>query len=175
MAMAFSSLSALLLLLFPLVLFASFGAADEEKMTHLHFYLHEINSGANATGMTVAVPPGKEFYYETFGAISVIDDILREGPERDSKLIGRAQGLLAQASLEKPALLSAVNFVFTAGKYNGSTFSILGRAVLTELFERAIVGGAGMFRMARGYTLGKVISAEEGYLIMELDAYVVHH
>ncbi|RWW17265.1 hypothetical protein GW17_00018815 [Ensete ventricosum] len=122
--------------------------------------------------MTVAVPPGKEFYYETFGAISVIDDILREGPERDSKLIGRAQGLLAQASLEKPALLSAVNFVFTAGKYNGSTISILGRAVLTELIERAIVGGAGMFRMAQGYTLAKVISSEEGYLIMELDAYM---
>ncbi|URE32736.1 disease resistance response protein 206 [Musa troglodytarum] len=86
-------------------------------MTHLHFYFHEMYSGPNATGLVVAVPP----------ALIVIDDMLREGPERSSKLIGRAQGLSAQASLDGTALLTAINFVFTEGEYNGSTVVILGK------------------------------------------------
>ncbi|THU46944.1 hypothetical protein C4D60_Mb09t10290 [Musa balbisiana] len=209
--------------------------APEEKMTHLHFYFHEIYAGANVTTMVVAVPPGTNSSFTTFGALVVIDDMLREGPEPSSKLIGRAQGLVAQASQEGSALLTAFNFVFTEGEFNGSTLAILGRAKLSEppversivggskligraqglvaqasqegsalltafnfVFtegefngstlailgraklseppvERSIVGGSGKFRMARGYTEARVISSQDGYFLMEFDAYVTHY
>ncbi|RRT64920.1 hypothetical protein B296_00015065 [Ensete ventricosum] len=142
--------------------------APKEKMTHLHFYFHEIYAGANVTTMVVAVPPGTNSSFTTFGALIVIDDMLREGPEPSSKLIGRAQGLVAQASQEGSALLTAFNFVFTEGEFNGSTLAILGRAKLSEPpIERSIVGGSGKFRMARGYTEARVISSQDGYFLMD--------
>ncbi|URE32739.1 disease resistance response protein 206 [Musa troglodytarum] len=184
--MAYSSsfmLPLLLLLLLSLSLYATIATpsdhehfARKEKMTHLHFYFHEMYSGPNATGLVVAVPPGKNSSIDTFGALIVIDDMLREGPERSSKLIGRAQGLSAQASLDGTALLTAINFVFTEGEYNGSTVVILGKTVSSALtIEHTIVGGSGRFRMARGYTVSKVISWGGGCFLMEFDAYIIHH
>ncbi|CAL9777054.1 unnamed protein product [Musa acuminata subsp. burmannicoides] len=137
--MASSPFSPLLLL--PLVILATVAigsSSDEpkEKMTHLHFYFYDYYGGPNATTITVVSPPGNS----SFGSIGVGDNILREGPESSSKLIGRAQELAVQAGQESTAYLSALNFVFTAGEYNGSGFSILGRAVLTETMERASSG-----------------------------------
>ncbi|THU69907.1 hypothetical protein C4D60_Mb08t19370 [Musa balbisiana] len=176
-SMASSAFSPLLLL--PLVILATVAigsGSDEpkEKITHLHFYFYDYYGGPNSTTITVVSPPGNS----SFGSIAVGDNILREGPESSSKLIGRAQELAVQAGQESTAYLSALNFVFTAGEYNGSGFSILGRAVLTETMERGIVGGTGMFRMARGYTLSKLIRSTgttELELVMEYDAYIYHY
>ncbi|URE32743.1 disease resistance response protein 206 [Musa troglodytarum] len=204
-------------------------------MTHLHFFFHGRFAGPNATAVLVAVPPGTNATFNTFGAVIVLDDPLRDGPEASSKLIGkaqgltaqasqegtyllmvvnfvfkagkyngsslailgrfvpdvsgtersivggskligRAQGLSAQASLDGTALLTAINFVFTEGEYNGSTVVILGKTVSSALtIEHTIVGGSGRFRMARGYTVSKVISWGGGCFLMEFDAYIIHH
>ncbi|RRT65506.1 hypothetical protein B296_00041035 [Ensete ventricosum] len=173
----------LLLLLLPFSLSAAVATAESheytappEKMTHLHFYFHEKYTSPKATAVLVAVPPGTNATFDTFGALIVIDDILRDGPEESSKLIGRAQGLAAQASLEGTQMLTAVNFVFTEGEYNGSTVAILGRIVPTvSPTERSIVGGSGKFRMARGYTVGNTYSFSDGYFVLELDAYIIHY
>nr|XP_009413353.1 PREDICTED: dirigent protein 1-like [Musa acuminata subsp. malaccensis] len=152
-------------------------AAPKEKMTHLHFYFHEIYGGPNTTTITVVNPPGNNSF-NNFGSIGVGDNMLREGPNPSSKLIGRAQELAVQASLESPAYLSAFNFVFTAGEYNGSSISIFGRAVLTETMERGIIGGTGKFRMARGYTISRLIrrtGTTEIVLVVEYDAYIFHY
>ncbi|THU73468.1 hypothetical protein C4D60_Mb04t23160 [Musa balbisiana] len=167
-----------LLLLLPLFLFATVAIArssheHREKITHLRFYFYDYYGGSNATTISVVSPPGNN----TFGSIGVGENILREGPQSSSKLIGKAQELTVQASLESPAYLSALNFVFTAGKYNGSSFSIFGRAVLTEPIERGIVGGTGKFRMARGYTISRLIRSTrttQMELVMAYDAYVFH-
>ncbi|URE32744.1 disease resistance response protein 206 [Musa troglodytarum] len=124
-------------------------------MTHLHFFFHGRFAGPNATAVLVAVPPGTNATFNTFGAVIVLDDPLRDGPEASSKLIGKAQGLTAQASQEGTYLLMVVNFVFKAGKYNGSSLAILGRFVPdVSGTERSIVGGTGKFRMARGRAQG---------------------
>ncbi|XP_064937477.1 dirigent protein 11-like [Musa acuminata AAA Group] len=158
------SFTLLLLFLFATVAIGSSSREHKEKMTHLHFYFYDYYGGSNATTITVVSPPGNN----TFGSIGVGENILRAGRESSSKLIGKAQELTVQASLESPAYLSALNFVFTAGKYNGSSFSILGRAVLTEpRMERGIVGGTGKFRMARGYTISRLIRST-GTTQMEL-------
>jgi Dirigent-like protein len=75
---------------FSIILFLSVNKACSdsagEKNTHLHFYLQEILTGPNATKLqNVQAPNSTEF---TFGAMSVIDDNLREGQDDNSTLIG---------------------------------------------------------------------------------------
>ncbi|RWW76797.1 hypothetical protein BHE74_00015082 [Ensete ventricosum] len=118
-------------------------------MTHLHYYLHANYGGPNTTTITVVSPPGNDSG-SSFGSIA--------------------------ASLGSPAYLSAFNFVFTAGDYNGSSISILGRAAPSDAaIERGVVGGSGMFRMARGYTISRVVKStgpDDFLFVVEFDAYV---
>ncbi|KAI5018625.1 hypothetical protein ZWY2020_043513 [Hordeum vulgare] len=152
--------------------------AGNGGMTHLHFYFHEIyTAGPNGTTAAVASPPagagGSSF---GFGSVSVVDDMLREGADPASRLIGRAQGLTAAASLSEGAITTLLNFVFTDGPYNGSTLALFGRAVLGSVMERPIVGGTGAFRMARGYTHSRMVKSADpdNLLVLEYDAYVLH-
>jgi hypothetical protein len=50
------------------------------------------------------------------------------------------------------------------------------RALLGTVMERPIVGGTGVFRMARGYTLSKMIESPDpnNLLVLEYDAYIWH-
>ncbi|KAF6995992.1 hypothetical protein CFC21_012399 [Triticum aestivum] len=153
-------------------------AAGNGGMTHLHFYFHEIyTAGPNGTTAAVASPPagagGSSF---GFGSVTVVDDMLREGADPASRLIGRAQGLTAAASLSEVAITTLLNFVFTDGPYNGSTLAMFGRALLGTVMERPIVGGTGAFRMARGYTHSRMVKSADpdNQLVLEYDAYVLH-
>nr|GEX96681.1 dirigent protein 22-like [Tanacetum cinerariifolium] len=150
----------------------------KEKLTHLHFYLHDTVSGDNPTAVPVARAPTTNTSQTLFGLTLVVDDPLTMGPEITSKLVGRAQGMYASASQNDFALSMALNFVFSEGKYNGSTFSLLARnPVLSNPREMSIVGGSGLFRFARGYVLAKTyfLDATTGDAIVEYDAYVLHY
>ncbi|GKB67428.1 dirigent protein 22-like protein [Tanacetum coccineum] len=108
----------------------------------------------------------------------MIDDALTEKPERNSKLLGRAQGFYGQASLQEPGLLMAMNFVFSTGKYNGSTLSILGRnAVFHKVREMPVIGGSGLFRFARGYVQASThtFDMKTGDACVEYNVYVLHY
>ncbi|KAG9444167.1 hypothetical protein H6P81_015507 [Aristolochia fimbriata] len=124
----------------------------KEKLSHLHFYFHDIVSGRNPTAVMVVRPPSFNASATGFGTVVMIDDPLTEGPVQGSKLLGRAQGLYASASQKDLGLLMNMNFHFVAGKYNGSTLSVVGRnPVFSEVREMPVVGGSGLFRWARGY------------------------
>ena len=145
----------------------------DDKMTHLHFYFHDIVGGKNPSVVRIAGPP--DSFIGNFGNTMMADDPLTEGPKPTSKLVGKAQGLYAMAAQNDLALLMVMNFVFLEGKYNGSSISILGRnAVLHDQREMPIVGGNGLFRFARGYALAHTISADPstGDAIVEYNAYV---
>ncbi|TVU30956.1 hypothetical protein EJB05_22614, partial [Eragrostis curvula] len=103
-----------------------------------------------------------------------LDDMLRQGADPSSRLIGRMQGLTVGASLSDGSLLTLVDFVFTDGPYNGSTLQVFGRSMLgTAVMERPILGGTGAFRMARGYMLSKMVESPDpdNLLILEFNAY----
>ncbi|GAU20860.1 hypothetical protein TSUD_120520 [Trifolium subterraneum] len=68
-----------------------------EKLTNLHFYYHDIKNKNNPTIVQIVNTP-KNVPNE-FGSTYVMDDEMTEGPEMNSKHIGRAQGLFGQASL----------------------------------------------------------------------------
>ncbi|GMN55936.1 hypothetical protein TIFTF001_025054 [Ficus carica] len=109
-----------------------------EKLSHLRFYFHDIVSGKNQTAVSVAAAKTTSSSPTGFGLVEVIDDPLTVGPELTSKQVGRAQGIYASASQTEMGLLMVqINYVFTEGKYNGSTLSVLGRTVFSVVRERA--------------------------------------
>nr|XP_043611913.1 dirigent protein 21-like [Erigeron canadensis] len=148
----------------------------KEKLSHLHFYFHDILGGDHPTAIRVAEAAMTNTSKTAFGATVILDDPLTVGPEITSKIVGRAQGIYAFADLNEFALLMVLNYVFVEGKYNGSTLSVLGRnAPLTSVREMPIVGGTGLFRFARGYALAKTHSLNATNGVLEYNVYVLHY
>ncbi|KQK15140.1 dirigent protein 2 [Brachypodium distachyon] len=129
-------------------------AGDDNGLTHIRLYMHETIAGPKPTLVTsVKSPLGGN---ATFGSVGVLDNELRDGPDpKSSTLVGRFQGFFAEAGLvSPPGLLSAMNIVFTAGERSGSSLALLGSVPsFGAPVERALVGGTGDFRMARGYSV----------------------
>jgi hypothetical protein len=64
--------------------------------------------------------------------------------------------------------------VFTAGEYSGSTLSVHGPVLgFSGTMERAVVGGTGKFRLARGHMLFRTISMSAG--VDQIDLFVLVH
>ncbi|KAF7138412.1 hypothetical protein RHSIM_Rhsim07G0062600 [Rhododendron simsii] len=100
------------------------------------------------------------------------------GPELTSKLVGRAQGMYTLASQKSnPELLMVVTYKFVVGPYNGSSISVLGRnPVMNDVREFPVVGGSGLFRLARGYALAHTVMFDiaTGDATVEYNVYVMH-
>ncbi|KAK9986599.1 hypothetical protein SO802_031550 [Lithocarpus litseifolius] len=149
-----------------------------EKLSHLHFYFHDILSGPKPTSVRVAQAAMTNTSSTLFGAVSVIDDALTMLPDNSSKVVGRAQGIYASASQSEVGLLMVLNFAFIEGEYNGSTLSVLGRnTIFSTVRELPIVGGSGVFRFARGYAHAKTYYFDTKTLdaIVEYNVYVLHY
>ncbi|KAI3414736.1 uncharacterized protein J3R85_015909 [Psidium guajava] len=147
----------------------------KEKLTHLHFYWHDILTGPNLSAVVIVSPQPNSS--TIFGLVSVIDDALTMGPDLSSGIIGRAQGLYAAASQEEIALLMAMNLVFTEGEYKGSTLTVFGRnSILMKVREMPVIGGTGAFQFARGYTHLRTyqFDPKTGSAVVEYDVYVRH-
>ncbi|XP_073013814.1 dirigent protein 22-like [Typha latifolia] len=149
----------------------------KEKTTHLHFFFHDIVSGKNPTAIQVVKAPASSSPMG-FGFVTVMDDLLTAGPEPTSEPVGRAQGFYACAALQELGFLQAMNLVLTAGDYNGSVVTVLGRNTpMHAVREMPVVGGTGLFRFARGYALAKTnwLDFRTGDAIVEYDVYVMHY
>ncbi|XP_057513436.1 dirigent protein 22-like [Actinidia eriantha] len=145
--------------------------SHKHKMTHLHFYFHDIVSGKNPTAIRIAGPKN------AFGTTVMTDDPLTEGLEPGSKVVGRAQGIYALASQHDSGLLMVMNFAFVEGRFNGSALSILGRnRVLDPVREMPVIGGSGIFRFVRGYALARTITYNQktGDAVVEYNVFVMH-
>ncbi|KAI3738536.1 hypothetical protein L2E82_28571 [Cichorium intybus] len=150
----------------------------KQKLSHLHFYFHDIIDGNQPTALVVAQSAISNTSRTGFGLVVMIDDALTVGPEPSSKIVGRAQGIYASADLSEVGMLMVMNYVFVEGKYNGSTLSILGRnSVFSPARELPVVGGSGLFRFARGYALAKThfFNLSNGDAVVEYNVYVQHY
>jgi hypothetical protein len=150
----------------------------KEKISHLHFYFHDLVDGKNVTAVKVASAPTTDSYFTQFGLVRVMDDWLTEGPEATSKMVGRAQGIYVSSCQQTVQLLMASTFVFQSGKYNGSTLAMVGKnAVFDQVREMPIVGGSGLFRLARGYALAHTHSFDlkSGNAVVEYNITVLHY
>lgn len=148
----------------------------KEKLTELHFFFHDTISGPNATALTVAEANITRTSPTSFGMVRMIDDPLTVGPEPDSKIIGRARGIYGSASFEDMDLLLTLNYVFTDGEYNGSSLSILAHNPVTEKYrEMPVVGGTGIFRLARGIATAKTASLTSQVAVVEYNVMVLYY
>ncbi|GJW93218.1 dirigent protein 22-like protein [Tanacetum coccineum] len=84
---------------------------------------------------------------------------------------------LCISSIEDFGFLMTMNLAFSDGDFNGSTLSLLGRnPVLHEYREVPIVGGSGVFRMARGIATAKTYTFNLlGDAIVEYNVIVSHY
>ncbi|CAI9113231.1 OLC1v1013804C1 [Oldenlandia corymbosa var. corymbosa] len=120
------------------------------KLTKLHFYLHNIVSESPPDSVPIAQAASTANSPTKFGLVTILDGPLANRPF-SKNVIGYGQGLFTLSSQEESSTLITVNFVFTAGKYKGSTLSVLGRnVVFAPIREFPIIGGTGDFRLARG-------------------------
>ncbi|XP_057966599.1 dirigent protein 4-like [Malania oleifera] len=131
----------------------------KEKITQFHFFVHDTLDGANPSAVEIARPNatggGDKSNPTPFGHLYAFNDILTEGPEATSKVIGNAQGAYLSSGRDTPTLMMYADFGFTTGKFNGSSFSVFSRNPITEnIRELAVVGGRGKLRLARGFAEG---------------------
>lgn len=150
-------------------------ATAQQKVTKLHFYFHDI---FDTTSVSVANANITSTSPTKFGMTNIMDDPLTIGPEFNSKQVGRVQGLFASSSMREFSLLCAMTLIFTDGKYNGSTLSILGRnPTLDKHREMPVIGGTGVFRLARGVALLKFyyFDVPGGNATVEYNVIVQHY
>ncbi|KAL5707717.1 hypothetical protein ACHQM5_018583 [Ranunculus cassubicifolius] len=148
-----------------------------QKLSQFRFYFQEIVTPPTPTAVVIVRAPNSTAN-TGFGTVTMIDNALTIGPELNSTLVGRAQGLYAAAAQNETALFTAMNFVFVEGKYNGSTISILGRnPVMNAVREMPIIGGSGLFRFARGYAelRTEMFNMATGDATVEYTLYVMHY
>ncbi|XP_016474632.1 dirigent protein 22-like [Nicotiana tabacum] len=149
-----------------------------EKMTKLHFYFHDTVTAKKPSAIQIA-QANITFQSPTlFGLLRMFDNSMTVQPDPNSKEIGRAEGIYGSASFEDIELLMTLNLVFTKGKYNGRTLSILGHnRIFHEYRELPIVGGSGVFRLARGIATAKTFWASNATqnAIVEYHVVVLHY
>ncbi|XP_006662778.1 dirigent protein 22-like [Oryza brachyantha] len=144
--------------------------------THLHFYFHDKVSKPSPSAVRVVDPvdPSSRSF---FGMVNIMDDALTEGPEPESKPMGRAQGMYMGSDQAKLGFLQAMNLVLTGGPYNGSVVTVLGRnCPLDDVREMPVIGGTGDFRFASGYAQARThtLDIKTGDAVVEYNVYVMH-
>lgn len=133
----------------------------KEVVTNLQFYFHDVVSGNSPTAVKIAKTSSNSSSLSLFGNLLMVDDALTVGPDPESKVIGRARGMYGSASQSvlDMGLIMVMSYVFTDGIYDGSSFSLLSiNPALHRVREMAIVGGTGLFRLARGYAIAQTYS-----------------
>ncbi|OAY65490.1 Dirigent protein 21 [Ananas comosus] len=128
----------------------------KEKLSHLHFYFHDIVRGKNITAVPVTAPSRSAGSpASAFGVITIMDDALTMGPEPTSAPVGRAQGCTRarRSRIWIPA-------GHEPGVHGGHVrrqrpHRARSQCPLHAVREIAVVGGSGLFRFARGYAVAR--------------------
>lgn len=151
--------------------------SGNEKVLRLRFYVQDLGTAhPNTTVYEVATASITSTSPTSFGSIKVIDDKITEAPEDDSRELGRIQGVNTKSDLSVVGITISLNVVFTTGKFNGSTISIIGRNqfALAER-ELPVAGGSGVFRFARGYAIQTTHSMAPNVVVLEYNIYTTYN
>ncbi|XP_028059375.1 dirigent protein 3-like [Camellia sinensis] len=125
--------------------------------------MHDTVGGPNPSAVRVAGWSnftGSNPIAAMFSSIYMMDNPLIVTPTLNSTVMGRAQGIYGMSSQhDELSLLMTLTYNFIIGSYNGNSFSVIAQNLIAnEVREMLVVGGMGMFRLARGYCLAKTYS-----------------
>ncbi|KAJ7956512.1 Dirigent protein [Quillaja saponaria] len=163
-----------------LVASSSTTEALKTKVTRLQFFLHDNAGIPNPDTIPVARRldnfTSSNPIDAAFGNVFVRDTPLTLTPDINSTLIGRSQGIVAISShLNEASLFTAVTFVFNV-PFNGSSISVVGRnAFMNEVREMPIVGGTGIFRLARGFLFARTHSTDSVDPVIGYNVTILHY
>ncbi|XP_073038505.1 dirigent protein 22-like [Primulina eburnea] len=149
----------------------------KEKTAKIHVYVQDALGGSNPTVWEVARSVQTKNSPTTFGQVRVVDDLLTSGSDRNSEKLGRAQGLISFSDLCESALTMNLNFYFNGGEHKGSSICIGGRNPINNKDrELPIIGGTGVFQLARGYSISNTFSFDPvtNYGVLEYTFYVAY-
>ncbi|XP_073156308.1 dirigent protein 22-like [Henckelia pumila] len=149
----------------------------KEKTAKIHVYVQDALGGSNPTVWEVARSVQTANSPTTFGQIRVLDDLVTAGSDRNSEKLGRAQGLITFSDLSESALTMNLTFYFNGGEHKGSSICVGGRNPINNKDrELPIIGGTGVFRMARGYSISNTFSYDpvSNYGVLEYTFYVAY-
>ncbi|KAL1564385.1 dirigent protein 21-like [Salvia divinorum] len=147
----------------------------QEKVSKLHFFCHHLHG---TTAVTIAKAATTDASPTLFGLLDTRDDPVTVGPEKSSERLGYAQGISAAASLHEISSFDPFTFVFTNEEFNGSSLAVMGSCPLSShSCEAAVVGGGGVFRLARGVATTKVyyLNFTTGAASVEINIVVLHY
>ncbi|GLJ48212.1 hypothetical protein SUGI_1018080 [Cryptomeria japonica] len=136
------------------------GSGSEITETHMVFYVHDTFTGKNATAMIAAGVNGSSTNVAKFGATVVVDDLVTEQRQKDSKMLGKAKGayINADASGVNAAASLLWTIAFEAADDSYDSLQLQGvDSFFRSPREVSVVGGTGKYRFARGYA---VVSTE---------------
>ncbi|XP_027063654.1 dirigent protein 11-like [Coffea arabica] len=155
-----------------LLLLASLGQS-KTVFTNLTVYDHEFRSGDGQSVFPVAGLPNATWGFNQFGTVFVVDNTLTQSVSFKSALVGRSQGIAAVASLDSTNIELVITFLFTNGKYSGSTVEMKGIFVQSMgINELAILGGTKQFRCATGYATLEPVSVIGDYITFRANLYI---
>uniref|UniRef100_A0A7N0UYX4 Dirigent protein n=1 Tax=Kalanchoe fedtschenkoi TaxID=63787 RepID=A0A7N0UYX4_KALFE len=146
----------------------------KQKVTKLHFFFHDTGSGKNPTALPIAKSAGNNSV-AAFGTLIMADDPLTVSPHVNSTTIGYARGLYGNDARKDIGMVMVMNFVFTSGKYNESTLAMVGHnAAMESPREMPILGGTGLFRLARGVAIANTYYTKGFDVIVEYNVAFLH-
>ncbi|XP_028059374.1 dirigent protein 19-like [Camellia sinensis] len=137
----------------------------------------ESNMGKIEKMCTIYIRKGSNPIAAMFGSIYMVDNPLTVTPALNSTVMGRAQGIYGMSSQhDELSLLMTLTYNFITSPYNGSSFSVVGRnPIANEVREMPVIGGTGMFRLARGYCLAKTYSTNQMDAIIGYNVTLLHY
>ncbi|WVZ02910.1 hypothetical protein V8G54_023716 [Vigna mungo] len=144
----------MLMILFITLVYQAYAQIPQptDRETTYVFYLQDITRGPNATVAAVAGIKGRNWNFNTFGSVFVVDDPVTMGPSPGSTMVGRAQGLLVVSSRDGAYVNVVLSIVFNSWQFNGSTLELQGINRQNDNVRTvSVVSGSGQFRFARGY------------------------
>ncbi|KAL3686889.1 hypothetical protein R1sor_013198 [Riccia sorocarpa] len=154
--------------------------SQESKV--LTFFMHDDLDVKGASSAFDVVPSlktinGAENKFG-FGAIVMLDDAVTEGPDVNSKMIARSRGFYMFNAINETGAALEIQFevIFGDGSdYPGSTISYQGYDKI-ENAEReiSIVGGTGVFRLARGWAVITTQALNRGAANLNIKSYVYY-
>ncbi|XP_051133520.1 dirigent protein 1-like [Andrographis paniculata] len=139
------------------------------------YYTHPVWKNSNQSIFSLARTSISDQVPSRFGILYACDILVKDGPEIESKELGRLQGAATTEDLKETATGEIFNLIFTHGEYKGSTVSFMGRnPILNRVRGTSIVGGSGAFRRAWGYVIITTYSVDQyGYNdVVKCDAVV---